>query len=97
MLLDYTCLNIQTNIVPYGREEGYLGESVPGRNIAAAPPGSGTFEIGAVIENSATVDRSGGALDSREQAEDRSRDSDGGRSEERRVGKESRARGWRGW
>src|SRR5690625_7718322 len=76
--LEYTGLKIQTNIGPYGREEGYLGESVPGRNIAAAPPGSGTFEIGAVIENSATVDRSEGALDSREQAEDRSRGSDGG-------------------
>src|SRR5690625_4453788 len=76
--LEYTGLNIQTNIGPYGREEGYLGESVPGRNIAAAPPGSGTFEVGTVIENSATVDRSGGALDNREQAEDRSRGSDGG-------------------
>src|SRR5690625_383605 len=76
--LEYTGLNIQTNIGPYGREEGYLGESVPGRNIAAAPPGSGTFEVGAVIENSATMDRSGGALDNREQAEDRSRGSDGG-------------------
>jgi len=76
--LEYTGLNIQTNIGPYGREEGYLGESVPGRNIAAAPPGSGTFEIGAVIENSATVERSGGVTGGREQAEDRSRDSDGG-------------------
>src|SRR5690625_1457817 len=76
--LEYSGLNIQTNIGPYGREEGYLGESVPGRNIAAAPPGSGTFEVGMVIENSATVDRSEGALDSREQAEDRSRGSDGG-------------------
>src|SRR5690625_7512704 len=35
--LEYSGLNIQTNIGPYGREEGYLGESVPGRNIAAAP------------------------------------------------------------
>src|SRR5690625_4489918 len=56
--LKYSGLNIQTNIGPYGREEGYLGESVPGRNIAAAPPGSGTFEVGTVIENSATVERS---------------------------------------
>src|SRR5690625_6470611 len=70
MLLDYTCLNIQTNIVPYGREEGYLGESVPGRNIAAAPPGSGAFEIGAVIESSATVNRRGDALEGGERADE---------------------------
>lgn len=76
-MLDYTGLNIQTNIGPYGREEGYLGESVPGRNIAAAPPGSGAFEIGAVIESSATVNRRGDALEGGERADDRSRDSRG--------------------
>src|SRR5690625_2016154 len=60
---EHSGLNIQTNIGRYGREEGYLGESVPGRNIAAASPGSGTFEIGAVIENSATVVWCEGGLD----------------------------------
>src|SRR5690625_7187700 len=65
--LEYSGLNIQTNIGPYGREEGYLGESVPGSNIAAAPTGSGTFELGGVIETSATVDRSEGGLACRRQ------------------------------
>lgn len=50
--IEYTGLNIQTNVGPYGREEGYLGESVSGRNVAAAPPESGSYRIGTVIENS---------------------------------------------
>src|SRR5690625_5953942 len=55
--LEYTGLNIQTNIGPYGREQGYLGESVPGRNVAAAPPQGGAFAIGTVIESSEAVAR----------------------------------------
>src|SRR5690625_209723 len=54
---EYTGLNIQTNIGPYGREQGYLGESVPGRNVAAAPPQGGDFAIGTVIESSEAVAR----------------------------------------
>src|SRR5690625_6299770 len=47
--IEYTGLNIQTNISPYGREQGYLGESITGRNVEAAPPQVGDFELYKVI------------------------------------------------
>src|SRR5690625_7297282 len=55
--IEYTGLNRQTNIGPYGREQGYLGESVPGRNVAAAAPQGGALEVGTGGGSAAAVGR----------------------------------------